>query len=330
MIRRSGRVLCAALALSLCAIPGAIFAQAQSWSPQRNVEFVSPTPPGGTLDATIRMIQHVVSEQKLIPVSSSVMNRPGGQHAVAYNAIKQRPGDPHVLGLATSLLLLNHIAGSSPISHTDLTPIALVTTEYFAFVVPASSPFQTGRDVIEALKKNPDALTIGTGSITHHVIVGALMQAANVDMKRVKIVVLEGGKQSLAAAGGHVDVAVSALGGAVMPLVTSGKVRVIAIGAPQRMAAPLASVPTWSELGYRNANYEGWRAIVAAKGLTSQQIAYWEGVMRRTIDSRMFREIAEKNQWEPAFKGSEETAKFMDSEYGRTRGVMSYLGLIKS
>ncbi|MGZ9038543.1 MAG: hypothetical protein ACXW12_15765 [Burkholderiales bacterium] len=44
----------------------------------------------------------------------------------------------------------------------------------------------------------------------------------------------------------------------------------------------------------------------------------------------MFRDIAEKNHWEPAFKGADETARFMDSEYARTKGVMTYLGLIKS
>ena len=105
-------------------------ANAHAWSPERNVELVVPTGPGGSMDYTVRLIHRLFGEMKLLPVSSSVANRGGGEHAVVHNQVMQRAGDPHYLGLATSVLLTSHISGRSAITYTDVTPISLLATEW--------------------------------------------------------------------------------------------------------------------------------------------------------------------------------------------------------
>ena len=59
-------------------------AQAQGWKPERNVELTIPTSPGGSNDIAGRIIQKLWTELKLLPVASSVANRSGGEHIVAY------------------------------------------------------------------------------------------------------------------------------------------------------------------------------------------------------------------------------------------------------
>ncbi len=83
-------------------------APAQGWVPQRNVEFVVPNGAGSSMDNNVRLIHKLWSELKHMPVSGTVVNRVGGEHVLAYNYIKQRTGDPHYLGLATSVLLTSH------------------------------------------------------------------------------------------------------------------------------------------------------------------------------------------------------------------------------
>ena len=67
-------------------------ATAQGWKPERNVELTIPTTPGGSNDIAGRIIHKLWTELKLLPVQSTVVNRSGGEHIVAYTYISQRTG----------------------------------------------------------------------------------------------------------------------------------------------------------------------------------------------------------------------------------------------
>jgi putative tricarboxylic transport membrane protein len=284
---------------------------------------IAPNAPGGSLDASARLIQQLWQ----IPVSSTVVNRAGGEHAIAYTFLSQRSGDPHFLSMASPVLLSNHVTGRMQVTYTDVTPIATLITEYYLFVVRADSPLKTGKDMIDALKKAPDSLAISISTIATRMAVGNVLQAANIDLKTVKMVVLDGGKQSLSALGGHVDVA---LGPPVqfLPLLESGRLRAIAVSAPRRLGGLLATAPTWVELGFK-ASSETWRAVIAPKGITPAQVAYWEATLRKVAENEEFRRAVEKNQSEVAFRGAAETRAHMEAEYEQSKNVMRYLGLLK-
>ena len=301
---------------------------AQPWAPQRHVELIAPNAPGGAMDSTARIVQRLWQEMKLLPVSSSVANRSGGEHALAYTYLSQRTGDAHFLSLASPVLLANHLAGRLSVTYTDVTPIATIMTEAYVFAVRADSPFRSGRDFVEALKAQPDSLTISVSTILTRIATGRVLQSAGIDIKPVKMVVLEGGKQVAALLGGHVDVA---LGSAVgfLPQVESGNVRVIAVTGSKRQSGALSAAPTWAELGHPAAVSETWRAILAPKGITPAQIAYWEEVMRKVAASDEFRKSAERVQGEALFKNAADTRKHMDAEYAQAKSTMTYLGLIK-
>lgn len=75
--------------------------------------------------------------------------------------------------------------------------------------------------------------------------------------------------------------------------------------------------------------FENWRGVIGAKGLTQDKVAFWENVFRRVTSSEEFRKYAEQNQWDSNFKGTEESRKFMQEQYGELKGVMTYLGLAR-
>jgi putative tricarboxylic transport membrane protein len=142
------------------------------------------------------------------------------------------------------------------------------------------------------------------------------------------VVVFEAGKHVPALLGGHVDVT---LGAAVqfLPQIESGGLRAIAVTAPKRLKGALSTAPTWAELGHAAATYETWRAILAPKGITPAQIAYWEEVMRKVATSEEFRASAERAQGEAIFRNAADTRKHMEAEYEQARSVMAYLGFSK-
>src|SRR5690349_8761018 len=119
---RTRILLCAAIVLLAGAFPA--LAAAQGWKPERNVELIIPTSPGGSNDIAGRIIQKLWVELKLLPVSSSVANKPGAEHAIAYTYVSQRAGDAHTIGVMSTPLLMNPIEGRAQVTYNDLTPIA--------------------------------------------------------------------------------------------------------------------------------------------------------------------------------------------------------------
>jgi putative tricarboxylic transport membrane protein len=135
------------------------------------------------------------------------------------------------------------------------------------------------------------------------------------------------GDGTMALLGGHVDVE-SAPASIVMPMLQTGKVRLLAISAPQRGRAELAQVPTWKELGVNSVN-EVWRGLVGPKGLTREQIAFWDEVLGRAVKSDDWRRELERSQIENIYRNSAETAKFWKAEYEETKAILTEIGLAK-
>jgi putative tricarboxylic transport membrane protein len=323
MGRSIGSIACA-LAASLFSI----IASAQAWTPQRHVEFIAPAGAGGAMDSFTRTVEQFARQLKLVTASTSVVNKAGGEHAVAYSYLHQKAGDPHVLVLCSPVLLTNHISGVLPITYTDFTPISMMMSEYYLFVVKADSPYKTPKDLIEALRQRPESISFAGGNLPQRMAIAAVLLSANADMKRARIVTISGAKTSLTVAGGHVDVGVAAPGQA-LGMIEGGNLRALAVSAPKRLGGPLASVPTWVEAGYKEAQTESWRAMIAPKGLTAAQIKYWEEVMRSVNESPEMRAVAEKQQWDLDYLGAAETRKFMEEDYARLKRLMAFMGVIK-
>jgi len=323
--------LSALLTLTAAAVLLAPQAQAQGWKPERNVELIVPAAAAGSLDLTGRTVHKIWDELKLLPVSSTVSNRSGGGHAVAYNYLSQRAGDPHYLSITSSTILTNHINGNLKLTYTDFTPLAVLLTEHIAFVVRADSPLKSGKDLVEALRRNPASLSIALGSAiggTHHIAMGLPLQSAGVDITKVKLVGFSStGEAFTALLGGHVDVANGGTANAV-PFVESGKLRVLTVTSAKRMQGPLAVAATWSEFGYKGV-FDNWRGVIGAKGMTAAQTAYWENVFKRIASSEEFQQYAAKNQWENSYRGPSESRSFMEAQYGELKSVMTFLGLAK-
>ncbi|MBI4207983.1 MAG: tripartite tricarboxylate transporter substrate binding protein [Betaproteobacteria bacterium] len=302
-------------------------APAQGWKPERNVELTIPSGPGGSNDIAGRIIQKLWADLNLLPVSSAVVNRAGGGHLVAYTYVQQRSGDPHMLGVMSTPLLMNHVEGRTPLSYNDLTPIAYLITEPMVAVVRADSPIKTAKDLLETLKTNPNALSIALTSTGHRVSVGMPMQKAGVNVKAVRTVVFKsGGETTNAVLGGHADVQITSVSTSV-PQVSAGTMRALAVSSDQRLGGVMAQVPTWQELGYQSSG--SWKGVMAPKGITPAQVAFWEDVMRKTAQSDDIRQYAEKNLWLVEFKGAADTRKWMQEQSASLKAVLGGLGLIK-
>jgi putative tricarboxylic transport membrane protein len=302
-----------------------------AWSPQRNVEIVVGSAPGGSNDKTARQVERILVEKKIVANPISVVNRPGGGSTLAFNYVNQHPGDAHYLMVGTTALLSNHIVGTSKLSWQDFTPIASLFNDYVVFVVNAESPIKTGKDLVARLKKDPKSVATGFATTLgshNHIAAGLLAKSVGVNPKELKVVAYKGAAEALTnLLGGHIDLVTTAAGNAA-PHVAAGRLRVVGVAGPKRFGGALANVPTWKEQGV-DLVFGGWRSIMGPKGITPAQVAYWEGVLTKATKVPEWREDLEKNYWSDDFVTSAQFRKDLEKDYAEMKAVLVDLGLAK-
>src|SRR3981189_1359031 len=150
------------LRLSLVTLAGlrcACVAGAQGFKPTRTVDLVVHTGPGGGSDVLARAIAIMVEKEKLLPVRLQVINKPGGNSAVAAAHLAEKRGDPNTLGLFTGVWLRTPLVSTeAKVTLRDLTPIARLVLEPAVIAVKADAPYKTLAEFIEAAKKSPGQL----------------------------------------------------------------------------------------------------------------------------------------------------------------------------
>lgn len=317
------------VALAFAAATG--IAAAQGWVPTKNVEIVAGSVPGGSNDRTARLMEHVLNAQKAVPTSITVVNKAGGGGSIAYTYVHQHPGDPHYLAIVGTGLMSNQIIGASPLGYKDFTPIATLMNDYAVFAVATQSAVADGKDLAERIRKDPRSLTVGFANAfgsTRHQAAGLFVKTLGGDPRALKPVVFKGSAPAITALlGGHIEYVVV---GAVNTIahVANKKMRVLAVAAPQRLSGPLADVPTWKELGV-DFTSGSWRGIVAPKGLTQAQVAYWVEALRKMTQAPEWKRDLEKNYWTDDFSTGEKLAKDLDEEFAATKALLTELGLAK-
>jgi putative tricarboxylic transport membrane protein len=314
----------------VAAIVGAGVAAAE-WQPDKNVEIIVGTGPGGGQDKTARTLQRILQERQLLKVPATVVNKPGGGGTVGWTYINQHAGDGHYIEIGNTTLLTNHLIGRSTVSYTDLTPIAMLLAESVALSVRADSPIKSGKDLLERLKKDSGAVSVSVGSSlggVNHIAAALVARAAGGDPKRMKTVVFQGGGEAMTALlGGHIDL-VSSAANNVLPHLAAGRLRVLAITAPQRLGGVLASVPTWKELGV-DAVATNWRMIAGAKNLSPAQVAYWEEALGRLAEAPEWKKDLETNDFEPLFMKGEALKRYLREQNDAFRTALTALDLVK-
>lgn len=327
--RRNARCGAASLVAALLLAPAPGLAQA--WKPDKPVEIIIGTSPGGPQDRTGRTIQKILQEQKLVPAPLNIVNKPGGGGVIGLTYLSQHPGDGHYLMVNSVTLFTNYVTGRTALAYTDFTPIAVLGVEYVGVAVRAESPFKTGRELTERLKKDPAALSVSIGTTfgnATHISFALAMKAAGVDIRKLKAVVFNSGGEAMTALlGGHVDAMASAPS-TLLQQIKAGKVRMLAIGAPQRLSGDLSGIPIWKELGV-DASFELWRGLAGPKDLTRAQVQFWDDALGKLTRTEEWKSDLARFEMENVYRNSADTARYWKMQHDEVKAVLTDLGLAK-
>ena len=296
-----------AVALWIAAIAAALPAVAD-WKPTKPVEIIVHTGPGGGSDVLARAVAVMMEKEKLVPVRMQVINKPGGNGAVAAAALAEKKDDPHTIGLITSVWIAGPLTSSeAKITVHDLKPIAELMLEPAVFAVRADSPYKSLREFVDAAKAHPGTLKQSGGSVTSrdNIIRLSLQHATGAKWAFVSF---QGGGERLAALlGGHVDIMV------IEPQeageqVRAGKLRVLAQLAEKRLPG-YPDAPTLKEAGFDVTSTPQIRAVVAPPNMPADAAAYWEGRFARLRETPSWKKYIHDNQLEDSFLPGAEMRK---------------------
>ncbi len=314
-------------------VPAVVLAQGSlpGWKPDKPVEFIIGAAPGGANDRIGRSLQRVLQEGQTLPAGLNVINKPGGGQAVAFAYLNAHPNNPHYLALASSSWLTTVAAGLGSITHRDVSPITKLLAEYQVYFVKTDSPIKGARDIVDQLKKDPASLSFGFSTAAGnplHISIANIARLAGADPGKLKAVVFTSGTDTAAkVAGGHLDVGVQSPGSALQ-LAQAGKIRIIGVAGPQRLAGALADVPTLREQGV-DVTAPVFYVMFGPKGIDAVQRAYWDQALSAVMQSDLIKKDIETNNWTVDLVGPRELPAFLEKEYLNYRRALTDMGMVK-
>ena len=309
------------------AVAGAV--QAQAWKPNKTVELVVGSAPGGSPDILARVVQNIFQSNGLVP-NSTVINKPGAANTIGWAYLNQHAGDAHYIATISPALIGNRLMGTSPLTYTHFTPLNIIAREFVVITVKGDSPIKTLADLTARMKKDPLSLSwaFATARGNHnHIVMSLYLKSIGVDPAKVKTVVYPGGGPALTAMlGGHVDVYVASPR-SMYSLHKEGRARILGISAAQRQTGPLAEFPTLKEQG-SDAVFYTWRGFMGVKSMKPAEVAYWDATFEKLAKSPEWLKETEKQFWNPNYLLSAAFAKQLEAESETTRTILANLGLL--
>lgn len=327
-LRRSFRAAFSLSAFSLAVIlAGSLTISGQAFA-NDEIKIIAPAAPGGGWDQTARSIQQVLVANKAV-TSAQVINIPGAGGAVGLaQFVSSAKGDGNQLLVNGFVMVGALLTNKTPITLSDTTPIARLTEETLAIVVPTDSPLKTAKDLAAAVKADPAKVTWAGGSAggVDHIAAALFAKEVGADATKINYIPFSGGGEALAAIlGGKTTVGISGYG-EFEGQIKAGKLRLLAITAPKRQAN--IDGPTLKEQGIDLA-IANWRSVVAAPGLTSEQKKKLGELIETMAKSPAWKEMLLQKGWDDAYLAGDDFAKFLKDEQARVKDVLISVGLVK-
>ena len=251
----------------LSALAAASVAPGISWGQEsKPLRVIIPFPPGGATDITARSLQEPLARILKQPVV--LENRGGAGGSIGMAEVARAPADGLTIGVAT---LSTHGVNPAVYSKLPYDPTKdfvgvteIVKAPGVIVVNPKALPVKDFADLVKYLKANPGKVsyaTPGNGTIGH--MWGELFKSST-GTSMVHIPYRGAGPAINDVLAGQVAVYFDQVASS-LPHIKSGKLKAMAVSWPARLDV-LPDVPTYAELGYKQANEPSWFGLVAPAG----------------------------------------------------------------
>jgi tripartite-type tricarboxylate transporter receptor subunit TctC len=276
-MKRFLQLLAAAFALA-----AASHAPAQSAYPSQPLRWIVPYPVGGGTDNLARALADAMQPSLGQPIV--IDNRPGASTNIGVSVLMQAKPDGYTIMQAENAALLfnEHMFVKLPYKPaSDFSYIGTIGRFPVALVVHPDFPAKTVAEFVSYVKANPDKVSYaspGNGT-PHHMAMELFKQKAGLSIVHVPY---KGAAPAMTdIMGGQVPTMMLDLASG-LPIIRSGKVRVLAIALPQRASA-LPDVPTFSEVGFKDVNAYAFHGLIGPAGMPQEAVDRINGELNKAM-----------------------------------------------
>lgn len=297
-----------------------------AWKPDREIDILAGTPPGGGLDRTARTLSAALN------ANNKVINIPGDGARKVWASVDARAGDAHVLCISSPNLTTDFLTGIAPFNHDSYTPLAILYNEYIAFVTRSDSSYRSAGDLLKRLRTDTAKVTVALSTAAgnpNHIALAQVTRHAGGDVRAPLIRVFDSALDAVAdVVAGNADIAAVTAASAVNELET-GVCRALAVSSPARLGGWYAQTPSWLELGVP-CTLGAWRGAHGARGLTQDQIAYWEKTLTLATTAPSWAPELARHYWTPLLVTGDALRTHLAREQNEMRDMLLALGFVKS
>jgi tripartite-type tricarboxylate transporter receptor subunit TctC len=313
---------CAArlVALALLSLAVAMPAAGQATYPNRPIRIIVPYTPGTGIDILARLIGQKLGEKFAVAVV--VDNRPGASGNIGTEAASKATPDGYTL-LATASTLVTNVAVQKSVPYDPVkgfTPIGPTAIGNLALVVNPSVPAHSVKELVALAKAKPGELNYASpGSGTPHHLAAELFKLHfSVNITHVPYKGTAGAVTDLL--GGQVQVMFLPVHVA-LPLVQSGKLRMLAAGGSHR--SPVTpDVPSLADEGVTDIDVDIWYAFLGPPGLAREQVALLNTQVNAILRDPEVRDSLLKQGLNPLPGSPEDLSKMIATDLERWTAVV--------
>ena len=280
--------------------------------PARPIRLVVPYPPGGGNDTLGRLVAQRLSTA--LGSQVFVENKPGAGGNLGTELVAHAKPDGYTLtlGFVANFAMTPHLGKVNYDPIKDFAPISMVAQGYQILVVNPSFPAKSVPELVALAKAKPGTLNFASGGNGSPLqLVAELFKiSAGIDMVHIPY---KGSSPAAAAVvAGETQMV---FGGVVssLPLIRAGRLRALAVTAPQRIDA-LPDTPTMIELGYPGVEASSWYGLFAPAGTPAFIIQRLNKEMVDLGQNAEHREQLSKQGQEAVYSAPEELGQYVKSE----------------
>ena len=296
-------------------------------------ECIAPANPGGGWDFTCRQIGKLLYDLKQVDQPVQVTNMAGAGGGVAYNyVVTERNDDPDLIVAASSAtttrLAQNAFAGMTA---DQVRFVGAIGADPGVIVVAKDSPFQTLKDLVEAIKADPGSVAFAGGSAAggfdHMKPLQVLQAGGFTDIRKVKYIAVDGGADAITQTiGGHTQAMTGDMSETI-GFLKSGDIRILAVLTDERVPG-FDDIPTAKEQGY-DVVAVNWRGLYVPKGISDDQFNAWAEKLQAVADSAEWKQIMADNGLAPFTKVGADFQTWIDGVIADTTKMSKEIGVIQ-
>jgi putative tricarboxylic transport membrane protein len=277
-----------------------------------HLTLVVPSAVGGGWDLTAKAMKQALEEQGIVR-RVEIVRYPGAGGLVGLSQfVARHRGQDDVLMVGGLVMMGSALRDEAAITLRDVTPIARLTAEWSAIVVPARSPIQSVGDLREAmLRTNPVRWAGGAFAGPDQGLVWKIATATGAPIDEIPYYGMPGGRRvAESLIEDRADLGVSGYA-EFAPYLTRGDLRLLGVAAPRRI--PGVPAPTLREQGL-DVTMMNWRAVFAPPGIDAAAIDRLTGIMEALERSPGWRAQLARNKWTDSYLTGDPFNAFIERE----------------